>query len=33
VLYRIFSEILVSRLKTTTDELMKIKGKAGLKFW
>lgn len=33
VLYRIFSEILVSRLKQTTDELIKIKGKAGLKFW
>jgi len=33
VLYRIFSEILVSRLKQTTEELMKLKGKAGLKFW
>lgn len=33
VLYRIFSEILVSRLKNTTEELMKIKGKAGMKFW
>lgn len=33
VLYRIFSEILVGRLKQTTEELMKIKGKAGLKFW
>jgi CRP-like cAMP-binding protein len=33
VLYRIFSEILVNRLKQTTEELIKIKGKAGLKFW
>ncbi len=33
VLYRIFSEILVLRLKETTDELIKIKGKSGLKFW
>jgi CRP-like cAMP-binding protein len=33
VLYRIFSEILVSRLKSTTEELMSIKGKSGMKFW
>ena len=33
VLYRIFSEILVNRLKITTDELMKFKGKGSLKFW
>jgi len=33
VLYRIFSEILVNRLKITTEELMKVKPKSGLKFW
>lgn len=33
ILYRIFSEILVIRLRKTTEELMKLKGKAGLKFW
>jgi len=33
VLFRIFSEILVNRLKATTDELMKYKGKGSLKFW
>ncbi|CAB5082115.1 hypothetical protein D3OALGA1CA_302 [Olavius algarvensis associated proteobacterium Delta 3] len=33
VLYRIFSEILVNRLKMTTDELMRFKGKGSLKFW
>ena len=33
VLYRIFSEILVNRLKVTTEELMKFKGKTSLKLW
>lgn len=33
VLYRIFSEILVSRLKETTGELIRIKGKSGIKLW
>ena len=33
VCYRIFSEILVDRLRKTTEELMKLKGKKGLKFW
>ena len=33
VCYRIFSEILVDRLRTTTGELMELKGKKGLKFW
>jgi CRP-like cAMP-binding protein len=33
VLYRIFSEILVIRLKQTTSELIQVKGKAGLKLW
>jgi CRP/FNR family cyclic AMP-dependent transcriptional regulator len=31
--YRIFSEILVDRLRKTTAELMELKGKKGLKFW
>jgi len=33
VCYRIFSEILVDRLRKTTEELMRLKGKKGLKFW
>ena len=33
VCYRIFSEILVDRLRKTTEELMRFKGKKGLKFW
>ena len=33
VCYRIFSEILVDRLRKTTEELMELKGKKGLKFW
>ena len=33
VCYRIFSEILVDRLRKTTEELMGLKGKKGLKFW
>ena len=33
VCYRIFSEILVDRLRKTTEELMALKGKKGLKFW
>jgi CRP-like cAMP-binding protein len=33
VCYRIFSEILVDRLRKTTEELMRLKEKKGLKFW
>ena len=33
VCYRIFSEILVDRLRKTTEELMQLKGKKGFKFW
>ena len=33
VCYRIFSEILADRLRKTTEELMQLKGKKGLKFW
>ena len=33
VLYRIFTEILADRLRITTKELMKLKGKKSLKFW
>lgn len=33
VLYRLLAEILSRRLRQTTDELMKVKGRINLKFW
>jgi CRP/FNR family cyclic AMP-dependent transcriptional regulator len=33
VLYRLLAEILSRRLRQTTEELMKVKGKINLKFW
>jgi CRP-like cAMP-binding protein len=33
VLYRLLAEILSHRLRQTTDELMKVKGRINLKFW
>lgn len=33
VFYRLMSEILARRLRQTTEELMKVKGRINLKFW
>lgn len=33
VLYRLLAEILSQRLRQTTEELMKVKGRINLKFW
>ena len=33
LIYRIFSEIVVARLRKTTEELLNLKGKISLKFW
>lgn len=33
LIYRIFTEIVVERLRKTTEELLNLKGKISLKFW